>query len=104
MISGNFDRQIILMCPTESENDYGEVISSFEAYGSVFASVFQSGSKEIYQSGKVSEIDMVFKTRYMPTITEKWQVVYDGVTYEIVGRPKELGRQDGLEIMGRAMT
>lgn len=105
MISAKMDRQITLMQPTTTYNDYGEPVDSFEAYGSpVFASVQQTGSRETYQAGKVVDIDTVFKIRYLSVVTEKWRVVYDGVTYEIVGRPKELGRQDGTEIMGRAIA
>jgi SPP1 family predicted phage head-tail adaptor len=103
MITGRMDRQITLMQPTTTYNDYGEPEDVFAAYGvPVFANVQQTGSREAYQAGKVVDIDVVFKIRYLSAVTEKWRVVYDDVTYEIVGRPKELGRQDGIEIMGRA--
>jgi len=104
MITGRLDKKITLQQPTETEDAYGEEISTFSDYATVFASATQTGAREMYQAGKVSEVDMVFKARYMPAVTEKWRVVCDGVIYEIVGRPKELGRQDGLEIMGRALT
>lgn len=104
MISGRMDRQITLMQPTTTYNDYGEPVESFSAYGDpVFANVQQTGSREAYQAGKAVDIDVVFKIRYMTGIDETWQVVYDSVTYEIIARPKELGRQDGLELMGRAI-
>lgn len=103
MISGRMDRQITLMQPTTTYNDYGEPVNSFAAHSTIFANVQQSGSKEAYQAGKAVDIDAVFRIRYMSAITETWQIVYDSVTYEIVGRPKELGRQDGLELMGRAI-
>jgi SPP1 family predicted phage head-tail adaptor len=96
------DRQITLMQPTTTYNDYGEPVESFAVHSTIFANVQQSGSREAYSAGKVVDIDAVFKIRYMTGITETWQIVYDSVTYEIVGRPKELGRQDGLEIMGVA--
>jgi len=102
MIAESMDKLITLREPTSSDDDHGQKTESFSDWDDVFANVTQQGSREVFRSGKVSEVNAVFKIRYLSEIDETWQIVWDGVTYKIIGRPKELGRQDGLEIMGKA--
>lgn len=103
MITGQLDRQITLRQPTTSTNSYGEETTTYSDYATVFASVLQQGSKEVFYSGKVSEVDVVFKIRFIDAVDVDWQVNYDSKTYKITGT-KELGRQDGFELMAQVQT
>ena len=44
----------------------------------------------------------MFRIRYIDGVTAKMRIVYDDVYYEITGKPREIGRKQGLEIMGKA--
>jgi len=102
MISARMDEQIVLRSVSTTTDDYGQAVETYSDDITVFANVTRQGGKEIFKSGKVSEVDTVFKIRWFSDIDETWQIVYDNTTYKIVGKPKELGRRDGVEIIGKA--
>ncbi len=104
MISGRLDRKITLQEPTTTTNDYGETTTTYSDYTTTFANVKQQSSREVFGGGKVSEVEAVFTIRYLSGVTANWQIVHDGTTYEIMGKPREIGRQKFLEIMARSQS
>ncbi len=101
MISARMDRRITIQQPTVSYNDYNEQITSWSTFATVWANVKRQSAREIWAAGKTAEVDAVFTIRYMSGIDETFRIVFDSENYEITGAPRELGRQDGLEIMGQ---
>ena len=102
MIAGRLDRLIDIEQPTETQNDYGEKTVTWSHYATVYAEVVQQSAREAFGAGKIAETDAVFRIRYIDGVTAKMRIVYDDVYYEITGKPREIGRKQGLEIMGKA--
>lgn len=100
---GLMDTRITLRQPTTTTNSYGEEVISFADYGNGWwAQKLQPGAREVYATGgKISEVDCIFRIHYLSAVDETWQIIEDGTTYKITGKPKELGRQMGLEIMAQ---
>ena len=103
MISARLDRKITIQQPTTTYNDYGEPVESWSDLASVWAEVKQQSAREMWESGKVSEVEAMFRIRYRSGIDSTYRVVYDNTNYDITG-VREIGRQDGLEIVGRVVT
>jgi SPP1 family predicted phage head-tail adaptor len=103
MMSGRLDRKITLQKPTTSRDAYGGQATSWTDEATVWAQVQQQSGRELFAAGKLAEVDALFKIRYRSDVDETWQVVYDGRTYDIQS-VKELGRKDGLEIVGKAQV
>lgn len=104
MMSGRLDRKITIQEPTTTYDSYGEPVESWSDLAIVWAEVRQQSAREMWESGKVSEVEMMFRIRYRSGIDETCRVVYDGKNYDITGEPREIGRRDGLEIMGKVVT
>ena len=105
MISGRMDRKITLQEPATGTNAYGETTTTWpeENHIETFANVKQQSSREVFGGGKVSEVESVFTIRYQD-MNETWRINYDSTIYEIVGKPREVGRRRFLEIMARSQT
>lgn len=98
MISARMDRQITIQEYTVTgTNDYGEEIKDWVDFATVWAEVKQQSAREVWQAGKVSETEMMFRIRYRSGINTKMRIVYDGDNFDI-GGVREIGRRDGLEI------
>lgn len=103
MISARMDRKIAIQQPTVTYNDYGEPETSWADPVNVWAEVKQQSARETWSAGKIAEVEVAFMIRYRSGIDETCRVVYDGSNYDISG-VREIGRQDGLEIMAKAQT
>lgn len=101
MISARMDRRITIQEPTTTYNDYNEPIQSWSDLASVWASVKRQSARETWQAGKVAEVEAVFTMRYISGVSETCRIVYGSENYEITATPREIGRQDGLEIEAR---
>lgn len=102
MISARMDRQIIIQQQTVTYNDYGEPQTLWSNLVTVWAKAKQQSARETWAAGKVSEVEMAFEIRYRSGVDTTCRVVYDGTNYDITG-VREIGRQDGLEIMARVV-
>ncbi len=102
MISGRLDRKITIQELTTTNDEYGEPVESWSDLATVWAEVKQQSAREMWESGKVSEVEMMFRIRYRSGIDTTNRISYDGDTYDITG-VREIGRRDGLEITGRVV-
>lgn len=103
MISARMDRQITIQEYTVTGyDDYGEGVKDWTNIATVWAEKKQQSARETWQAGKVVETEMAFKIRYRSGVDETCRVVYNGTNYDITG-VREIGRQDGLEIMARVV-
>ena len=104
MISGRMDRKITLQEPTTTTNDYGEETTTYTDQPDTFANIKQQSSLEVFNGGKISEVEAIFTIRYRIGVTATWWIIYNGDTYEIMGKPREIGRRRFLEIMARSQS
>ncbi len=102
MISARMDRKITIQEPTTTTNDYGEKETTWSELASVWADVKQQSARETWGAGKIAETEIAFKIRHRTGIDETCRVVYDSINYDITGI-REIGRQNGLEIMAKAI-
>ncbi len=102
MISGRMDRKITIQQLTTTYNDYGEPVESWSDLATVWTEVKQQSAREMWEAGKVSETEMMFRIRYRSGIDSTCRVVYDSTNYDITG-VREIGRKNGLEIQARVI-
>lgn len=102
MRAGELDRIIIIRSPTESKDSEDTPIVTWSDFATVNAKATPAGSMERYRGQQnILTDDMVFKIYYLDGVTSKMQVIYNGLAFRIQAEPRELGRRDGLEILGR---
>ena len=101
MKAGRMDRRITIEEIVESRDSYGAVIKTWALFATVWAEVRPVRSRELIASAKVTaEFDTVFRCRWLDGVLPSMRVVHDGAAYDVTGIA-EIGRRDGLEIMGR---
>jgi len=95
------DRRITIEEIVETRDSYGAVIRTWTPFATVWAEVRPVRSRELIASAKVTaEFDTVFRARWLDGLSPAMRVIHDGDVYEITGLA-EIGRREGLEIMGR---
>lgn len=105
MRAGLLDRLITIQQNSPSKNSHGENIAGWSAlYTNIRAQVIQKSAREYFSSADhdVTEAVTVFKIRYRSDVTTGMRVVYDSENYEIHAIT-EIGRNEGLELIARAI-
>lgn len=103
MMSGRLDRRLTLQKPTTTTDDYGEEETTWNDYREVWGSIQKQSGREMFEAGKLAEIEILFRVRYLSEIDTTWRIQYDGKDFDIT-HIKEVGRRDGLEIAGRSRS
>lgn len=99
----NMDRRVQFLRASEINDGYQTRLGPHEPYGSpVWASKTPVSDGERFRAGAVAQ-DMTdrFVVRYSAltaSITGADRLTCEGVTYAVIGRPKEIGRREGFEI------
>lgn len=102
MRAGELDRVITIQTPTKTKDSEGTPIVTWADFASCNAKVIPAASMERYRNQQnVLTDDRVFKIYYLAGVTSEMQVIYNGLAYEIIAEPRELGRRDALELLGR---
>ena len=102
MRSGELNRSVLIQSPTKSKDSEDSPVVTWSNLATVNAMVTMAGSSERYRDQQnVLTDDRLFKIWYRDDITSEMQIIYDGLAYEIIAEPKELGLHEGLEILGR---
>lgn len=105
MRAGELDRLITIRQNMPVTDSFGEPIESWTTLAIVWAGVkpTQETEKFIFEQEAAFEI-MDFKVRYESRFRDyKLSIVWDGKTFDII-RIKELGRNEGLIITGKAQV
>lgn len=100
MRAGNLDRTIILEAYTQTGvNDYNEPVLSWTTFATVRAQLIQAKTDEFLagSSGVIDRQGVVFRIRWIDSLTAEHRVTYDGRTYDIKAIT-EIGRRRGLEL------
>lgn len=97
--AGELDRSIELQSFTTSTNDYNEVVQAWATYATVWAKMeFHTSSEATASARQYAEMGLFFTIRYRADLDPSHQLVFEGKTYRIIGRPREIGRRKFLKI------
>jgi SPP1 family predicted phage head-tail adaptor len=50
-----------------------------------------------------AEMGLYFTIRYLADVSSEHRVIFEGTTYEIIGKPREIGRRVGLKMQVRVI-
>src|SRR5262245_38336585 len=101
--AGELDRRIELQAATiTNDPNYNEEILAWSTYATVWAHMDVHRSCESdAQAREYAQMALFFSIRWRPDVDAEHRIIYEGDTYEIIGRPRELGRRQGLMIEAR---
>lgn len=104
MRAGALYRQIVIEQVAEARSSTGDVVATWSTFATVRAQHKPASGREYHTSDeKNAEVDSVFITRYLSGVLPKMRISYDGRYYDIYSI-KEIGRQQGLEILAKAVV
>ena len=87
MRAGKLRHQITIEQVAETQNDFGEILSSWSTFASPRAAIKWLGAGESNGDQVNASNRVEFTIRYQTGITQKMRVVYDGRTFDIHGAP-----------------
>lgn len=109
MKAGELDRRIQLQSATVTNDpDYNEETRTWATYATVWAKMEHHGARSEWSEGEVfareyAQFGLFLTIRYRGDVTSEHRVIFDGVTYEIIGKPRELGRREWLKLQVRVI-
>lgn len=110
MFSGKLDRRVTFQVKTVTSDDYGaNIVISWADSFTTFAMVIESRGKELFGTDedavqKISRANVVLKIRHRTDINvTDYRFIHNSLTYDIFSI-SELGRKDGLEVVGELLT
>lgn len=105
LAAGKMDRRIVLERFTETRDDYNELVKTWAALATRWASYEPLSDGEKFSASETAaNASARFVIRHSSAVADlnpKDRLVFGSVTYEIV-RVKEIGRREGLEITAGA--
>lgn len=101
--AGKLDRRIALQSATiTNDPDYNEEIQSWATYATVWARMeFHKSDEGEAASREYAEMGLYFTIRHRDDVSAEHRIVYESNNYEIIGRPREIGRRRFLKIRAR---
>ena len=103
MQAGKLDRKIKLLRYTQGEDAAGGTVETYVEFATVSAFVQDLRGKQFFAAQQSnSEVTTKFQIRYRDDLTGRDRIEWKGKQYEIIGTPIEIGRNESLEIMGKA--
>lgn len=103
MQSGKLDRQIKLLRYSQASDGAGGVVDTYTEFATVWADVQDLRGLQLFAAQQVNDsISTKFRIRYRDDLSARDRIEWKGLQFDIVGQPIEIGRNEGLEIMGKA--
>lgn len=101
--AGELDRRIELQSATiTNDPEYNEEIQAWETYATVWAKMeFHKSDESEASARRYAEMGLFFTIRYRADVTPEHRVVFESEDYEIIGRPREIGRRRFLKMQVR---
>lgn len=100
MRAGLLRHRITIESFTEGANEYGEPISTWATYATVWASKEDLSGREYFASQQINaEVSTKFRIRYRAGITAKMRIQHGGSVYQIAATMDPDGRKRTLEIL-----
>lgn len=105
MEAPRLDRRLILRHRVLAAPDAnGQQVESFTAYATVWGrKIHVSGREFISAQTKDAENTVRFEVRYRDDIVATDRLTCEGVDYQLVAPPSEIGRRDGLTLFTTAV-
>jgi SPP1 family predicted phage head-tail adaptor len=95
---GFLDRRVTIQHFTSSQNEFGEVIETWEDLATVWANVRELRGLERVEAARLTAVvDVYFTIRWRTDIEPKQRVSYEGELFDIQA-VMELPRREGLQI------
>lgn len=84
MRTGKLRHRLTIQEPTETKNAYGELITSWSTYETVWGSVEPLRGRELWAAReKEARIDVRIRIRYLADITAKMRIIFGSHIYQI---------------------
>ena len=83
MRSGRLKHRIIIQTFSESKNDFGEGVKSWNDYATAYASITPLSAKEYFKAGVQAEATHKVELRYIDGIKPKMRVLYGERIFDI---------------------
>jgi SPP1 family predicted phage head-tail adaptor len=97
------DRRVTILTYAPTQDEAGGVTEAWIDGDEVWAERRDQPGREILAAGQVNaEAGALFFIRWREGISPKDRLRCDGLEYDIIAPPREIGRKDGLEITARA--
>ena len=99
MRAGEMDRVIVIEQLLVVRGSQGGEDKKWIRFARVWASVRELAGSDAFISEQTHAfIRTVFRIHFRPGIKSSMRINYEGDIYDMQGKPKELGRREGLEI------
>ncbi len=103
MQAGKLDRQIVILSYTETTDNFGGISETYVPLATVWAEVLPLRGIEKFAAQQAnSETITKFRIRYRADVSARDRISWKGREYDITGVPSEIGRNEILEILGKA--
>jgi SPP1 family predicted phage head-tail adaptor len=105
--AGELDRRIDLQSATiTNDANYNEPVKSWSTYATVWAKMEHHTARGEWSEGAVSareyaQFGLFFTIRYRSDVLPEHRIVFEGDNYELIGRPREVGRRQFLKVQVR---
>ncbi|MBB5704635.1 SPP1 family predicted phage head-tail adaptor [Ochrobactrum daejeonense] len=101
---GNLDRRVTIERKTKTKTPTGSIVESWQAVTTVWAEIVKQSTSEFFTGyGEAESQKTVFRIRYRSDITTDDRISYNGTAYNLKD-VSEIGRRDGLELQGVAVS
>lgn len=104
MRAGKLDRTITIERQTETVTASGSVVTAWTIFATVRAEIVQQSASEFLTGfGEAETGTVIFRIRYLASITTADRITYEGTAYNIK-EIAEIGRRRGLELRAVAVS
>ena len=80
----------------------GSFTETWATYATVWAKMeFLRSTEGQAEAREYAEYGLYFTIRFRSDIDAEDRITFEGDSYQIIGRPRELGRRNGLKIQAR---
>ncbi len=107
MRAGQMDRRVTLRHKVSGTQDANGAYTpiTYTEYDTVWARKLEVSGREFFQAQtKDAENTVRFEIRYRDDVVATDRVTCDGVDYQLVQPPSEMGRREGLTLFARAVV
>lgn len=97
MRAGTMDKLITIQRFTSTVDDFGTPVETWTDVAGLRAQIVTASTDEFIRNGAEAETVIVFRVRYLDSITTADRIVYGGQPFNIK-ETTEIGRRKGLEL------
>lgn len=103
--AGKYDRRVTLLTVSRTPDATGQGVETFTEGATLWCQRLDVLGSERLQAAQVDGgVSAKFTLRWRSGITPDMRLRCEGVDYEIVGPPIEIGRREQLQLLARALV